>query len=202
MTSDGVPGAAADRPRPAGGTDGERLGWLAAHRQGALAAEALAFFDRCPPVRTSALLGRWRGSELPTGSPLDGLLAAHRWYGKEFLDTETVHPLLFADRAGVPRPVSPALAPLGLLRRFPGPARSAPARVLFAALRPVLRTRRPAARLRTVEHRGVATAALVYDALPVVDVFRRVGPDVLLGAMDMRGLAAPFLFVLTRDRAG
>jgi hypothetical protein len=30
-------------------------------------------------------------------------------------------------------------------------------------------------------------------------VFRRVGPDVVVGAMDMRGLPAPFFFVLERD---
>ena len=45
----------------------------------------------------------------------------------------------------------------------------------------------------TIEHRGVLTAAMVYDALPVIDVFRRVGPDVLLGAMDMRGLPTVLL---------
>jgi hypothetical protein len=40
---------------------------------------------------------------------------------------------------------------------------------------------------------------MVYDALPIIDVFRRVGPDVLIGAMDMRGLTAPFFFLLERD---
>jgi hypothetical protein len=64
----------------------------------------------------------------------------------------------------------------------------------------VLRTRRPAARLRVVSHRGVATAAVVYDRLPVVDVLRAVTPDVLLGLMDLRGLPEPFFFVL--ERAG
>ena len=48
-------------------------------------------------------------------------------------------------------------------------------------------------------HRGVVTAAMVYDSLPIIDVFRRVSADVLLGAMDMRGLPSPFLFVLRRD---
>ena len=43
------------------------------------------------------------------------------------------------------------------------------------------------------------TAALVYDTLPVIDVFRKVSEDVRLGAMDLRGLPAPFLFVLRRD---
>ena len=50
-----------------------------------------------------------------------------------------------------------------------------------------------------MEHRGVDTAAMIYDALPIIDVFRRVGSGVLLGAMDMRGLAAPFFFLLERD---
>ncbi|MFP5372477.1 MAG: DUF4334 domain-containing protein, partial [Actinomycetes bacterium] len=74
-----------------------------------------------------------------------------------------------------------------------------PARWAFRALRPLLGTQQPRARLRTVEHRGVATAAMVYDALPIIDVFRSGGPDVLLGWMDLRGLVQPFLFVLRRD---
>jgi hypothetical protein len=174
--------------------------WLARHRGGAAAADALAFFDRLPAVEPDAVVGRWRGAELPTGSRLDGLLTAHGWWGKEVVDADTVHPLLFPDRAGRPRPVQPAPAPLTLLRRAPGTAGSRPARIAFAALRPVLRTRRPAARLRVVSHRGVATAAVVYDRLPVVDVLRAVTPDVLLGLMDLRGLPEPFFFVL--ERAG
>ncbi|MFW3168534.1 GXWXG domain-containing protein [Geodermatophilus sp. CPCC 206100] len=177
----------------------EPLRWLARHRGGAAPVDVLALADRLPAVEPATLVGRWRGRELPTGSRLDGLLAAHHWYGKEVVDAETVHPLLFRDRAGVPRPVQPALAPLLLLRRVPGLARSAPARAAFAAVRPLLRTGRPAARVRRVEHRGVLTAAIVYDRLPVVDAFRQVAPDVLLGLMDMRGLAEPFAFVLERD---
>jgi hypothetical protein len=50
-----------------------------------------------------------------------------------------------------------------------------------------------------IEHRGVLTAAMVYDRQPIIDAFRRVGPDTVLGAMDLRGLPSPFLFVLRRD---
>jgi hypothetical protein len=74
-----------------------------------------------------------------------------------------------------------------------------PVRTAFGRLRPLLYTNEPKARLRTIEHRGVSTAAMVYDALPIIDVFRRIGPDVVLGAMDMRGLPAPFFFLLERD---
>jgi hypothetical protein len=173
--------------------------WLAEHSGGAPAGEALAFFDGLPVVTPEDMLGRWRGSGLPTGSPLDGLLEAYGWYGKEFVDAEAVHPLLFRDRAGRPRPVDPALVPVGLLRDHPWLAHHRLARAAFAGIRPLLHTGRPTARLRTVEHRGVRTAALVYDALPVIDVFRWVDADVRLGLMDLRGLAAPFFFLLRRD---
>jgi hypothetical protein len=189
-------------------TTGERGGavdeeaarrWLAEHADGATADEALTFFDALPAVSTADLVGRWRGSGLPTGSPLDGLLEAFGWYGKQFLDEENAHPLLFRDRTGVPRPVNPAVFPLGLVRDRPRLARSGLGRAAFTGLRPMVTTGRPAARLRMVEHRGVLTAGMVYDALPIIDLFRRAGRDTLLGLMDMRGLDRPFFFVLRRD---
>jgi len=181
-------------------TDPVRAGdWLDRHCDGADPDEALAYVDSLPTVAPEEMLGRWRGSGLPTGSPLDGLLEAYGWYGKEFLEAERVHPLLFGAPGG-PRPIDPALIPMGLLRDRPAVAHSAAARRAFTVVRPLLRTAKPRARLRTVEHHGVATAAMVYDALPIIDVFRRVSDDVRLGAMDMRGLPSPFLFVLTRDR--
>ena len=173
--------------------------WLREHQAGTTADEAVAFFDRCPPVEPAALPGRWRGRGLPTGSRLDGLLEAYGWYGKEFVDADTVQPLLFRDRRGAPRPLDPALAPVRLLVGHGELFRTPVARAAFAVLAPLRRARRPVARVRTVEHRGVATAAVVYDALPVVDVLRRVEVDTLLGWMDLRGLDEPFFFLLDRE---
>jgi hypothetical protein len=161
--------------------------------------EAVALFDAAPPVAVGEMLGRWRGSGLPTGSPLDGLLESYGWYGKEFRDAETVHPLLFGTPSG-PRPVDPALVPMAVLRDRPGLAHSRVARTAFRLARPLVTTSKPRARLRSVEHRGVQTAAMVYDALPIIDVFRRLSDDVRLGLMDLRGLADPFFFVLRRER--
>ncbi|SEO44656.1 DUF4334 domain-containing protein [Trujillonella endophytica] len=158
----------------------------------------LALFDSLEPVAPEELVGRWRGAELPTGSRLDGLLTLHGWWGKEVLDPETVHPLLFPGRDGVPRPVTPWPVPLAVLLHAPGLARTLPARLGVAAVLPLLRARRPGARVRTVAHRGVATAAIVYDALPIIDAFRRVDAATLLGLMDLRGLEEPFAFVLSR----
>ncbi|MCF6733731.1 DUF4334 domain-containing protein [Blastococcus sp. KM273129] len=160
--------------------------------------EALAMFDLAQPVAVEEMFGRWRGSGVPTGSPLDGLLERYGWWGKEFRDAETAHPLLFATRSG-PRPVNPAPVPVGVLRRLPALAHRTPARLAFTAVRPLLTTRRPKARLRAVEHRGVVTAAMVYDRLPIVDVFKRVGSRTVLGLMDLRGLPDPFFFLLRRE---
>ncbi|WP_347057478.1 DUF4334 domain-containing protein [Blastococcus sp. HT6-30] len=172
--------------------------WLERAAGGVPRDEALAWFDVLPPVPAEEMLGRWRGSGLPTGSPLDGLLESYGWYGKEFVDAETVHPLLFTTRSG-PRAVDPALVPVAVLRDRPGLAHSRAAQVAFRAVRPLLTTSRPRARLRAVEHRGVVTAAMVYDALPIIDVFRRVDSRTVLGLMDLRGLPDPFFFSLRRE---
>lgn len=173
--------------------------WLDEHQQGVDPSEALDYFDSLPVVAPAEMLGRWRGHGLLTGSPLDGLLEAYGWYGKECLDDEAVHPLLFTDRSGRPRPVDPSMLPVNLLRDYAGFLQFWPLRTVLSTVRPLLYTTRPKARLREVNHRGAVTAALVYDSLPVIDVFRKVSDDVRLGAMDMRGLPEPFLFVLRRD---
>ena len=72
---------------------------------------ALQLFDALEPVSLDFMLGVWQGSGLETNHPMDGLLEASNWYGKEFVDTENVHPLLFLDGQGkilrwhlIPRP--------------------------------------------------------------------------------------------------
>jgi hypothetical protein len=177
------------------GDAGARLGALS----GAPVEDVLAFVDTLPAVRVAELTGTWRGRELTTGNPLDGLLGRFGWYGKRFDGPDQVHPLLFADGRGGVLAVNPALAPLSLVVRLAPLLRNPLAVGLFRLVRPLLRTSRPRARLRMVEYRGVVSAAMLYDALPVVDVFRRVDGDTVVGLMDMRGLEQPFVFVLRRD---
>ena len=66
-------------------------------------------------------------------------------------------------------------------RGSPGrpPARHSTGRpkVFTDGKRPLLTTRRPRGRLRDVRYRGVLSAALVYDDLPVIDSFRAVDED-------------------------
>jgi hypothetical protein len=161
-------------------------------------AEALAFFDRLPAATVPAMIGRWRGSDLGTDHPLDGLLEAFGWYGKSFVDAETVHPLLFRMGPAI-EPINPALMPMALAARAPRLLHHPAVRAVFLLCRPLLRTSRPKARLRQVEHRGVVSAAMIYDDLPIIDHFRTVDADTLLGLMDLRGMDQPFFFVLRRD---
>ncbi|KXK61888.1 hypothetical protein AWW66_11140 [Micromonospora rosaria] len=160
----------------------------------------LAYYDTLPAVPVEGMLGRWRGTGLPTGHPMDGLLEQLGWYGKRFESAEVVHPLVFRTPGGGLTSVNPALLPVGTLMRQPALTRLPAADTLFRVLRPLLGTARPTARLRLTEYRGVVTATMCYDAHPIHDVFRRIDADRVLGAMDVRGSKHPYMFVLTRVR--
>ncbi|GAA1724735.1 DUF4334 domain-containing protein [Microcella frigidaquae] len=173
---------------------------LASLEQGAALSEALAFYDTLAPVAVPTMVGDWRGAGIPTGGPFDGLLENLGWHGKRFDSAESVHPLVFVGARGRLVNADPGRVPLGLAarhgQRFTGRATA----IAFRALLPLLATRRPRARLRPVEYRGVTSAAMSYDQLPIIDVFRAVDDDTLVGAMDLRGLAEPYLFTLRRER--
>ena len=176
---------------------GDNAGRLAALQGGCTSAQACALFDQLPVVVAEEITGRWKGSELPTGHPFDGLLSASGWYGKQFDDPETVHPLLFSS-SGEIFAVDPRKMPLALAGRVPLSVVAAAGKLLNV-LQPVLRTTRPLARLRNLEYRGKASAALIYDHWPVIDVFRRVDEHTLLGVMDQRDVDQPYFFVLRHD---
>lgn len=169
--------------------------------RGCTTAEGLKFYDSLPTTDLEQLLGTWCGTSLPTGHRLAGLMELLGWYGKRFGSTEVVHPLVFRGRrwtrlvaldpARVPVLWVVRLAPLLTNRVVAG---------LFGVIRPLLQTRRPAARLRMTQYRGRTTATMVYDAQPINDALRTVDQDTLLGAMDLRGMRKPYLFVLRREQ--
>lgn len=172
---------------------------LASLEMGAPLDDVLSFYDALPPVTMDQMLGSWRGSGVPTGNPFDGLLEHYGWHGKRYDTADEAHPLVFPDPRGGLLSVNPALVPLGLAARH-GPRLHADwmARACVP-LRALIRTRRPKARLRMTEYRGVVTGTMSYDALPINDIFRQVDKDTMLGLMDMRGLEKPFAFVLRRE---
>jgi|26BtaG_2_1085354.scaffolds.fasta_scaffold00824_8 hypothetical protein len=161
--------------------------------------QVLAFFDSLAAVPIASMLGSWRGSGLETDHPLDGMLESFYWYGKRFRSTEDVDPLVFTKKDGSLFAINPAMVPLGIVNNPPGIASTDAAGLLFKIGSTVLQTNEPAARLRMTEYRGVSSATMIYDRLPINDVFRMVTPDVLIGAMDIRGNDQPFMFVLKRD---
>jgi hypothetical protein len=165
--------------------------------RGLSSGEVSDFYDGLRSVPLDMMRGTWKGSGLHSGHPFDGCLERFGWFGKRFDSTEDVFPLLFPARSGRPFAVEPRFLPFGLAMRL-GLTRSRGAAAIFKATRGALQTRRPSARLRMVEYRGVVTASMVYDSLPIIDVFRRIDDGTVVGAMDYRGFQSPFYFVLER----
>jgi len=168
-------------------------------QQGTTGAAALAFYDTLAAVGIEEMIGSWRGEELRTGHPFDGLLERFRWHGKRFDSPDDAHPLIFRAGGELKVAINPAFVPLASVVRYRWILRAPLLPTLFAVIRPLVSTRQPKARLRLTEYRDVVTATMSYDALPINDVFRKIDDDTLVGAMDARGLEAPFMFVLRRE---
>ncbi len=160
---------------------------------------ALAFYDTLDPVELDVMWGRWHGSGFATQHRMDGLLEAYGWYGKVFHSPDQVDPMLFKNRQDQMIRVNPERIPLWLLTsNFPAP-KSALAGRLFSRLLPLLKTQKPKAHLRMTEFRGKVSATMIYNQLPIHDIFRKVDDNTLLGIMNLVGMTQPFFFVLKRD---
>lgn len=159
--------------------------------------DAIALFDSLEPATEAQMLGRWRGEEMETGHPMEGMLASCYWYGKTFDGPDAVHPLVHQMPIWGRMSVNPALIPIRLATSLPLRDKLAP--VLMPILAPLVRTSKPKARLRTIEFRGRPHAAMLYDAKPINDVFAQLSEDSMLGWMDFKGMAQPYFFKLYRE---
>lgn len=163
-------------------------------------AEGLALFDALEPAGVDFMRGSWAGSGLASDHSMDGLLELYGWHGKRFESAEDVHPLVFQTRHGQRITLGPRRLFAGLaLNRFPRIARAAGMRMLFRAFMTLFRCRKSRARVRITEYRGKATATMIYDNLPINDVFAKIDDDTVLGVMDLKGMQQPFFFVLRRE---
>jgi hypothetical protein len=167
--------------------------------------QALELFDALEPVDLDFMLGRWCGSGVNTRHPLDGILELSNWYGKEFVDGENVHPLLFLDGQGNVFQVAPNAILVNLLLKLLPLGNNIELKAKLTRLKPLLiminllmKTESSQARLRMVEHRGQVTAAMLYDYLPIIDFFRKIDEQTILGIMDCKNLTQPFFFLLKR----
>ncbi|MBN1547706.1 MAG: DUF4334 domain-containing protein [Syntrophaceae bacterium] len=165
--------------------------------------EALAIFDSLDPVDTDFMLGAWKGVGFPTGHPLDGLLEAYHWHGKRFESPEHVHPLVFSSLGGGTTSVNPIfmIPALLVLDRLPFLKSQAVGRIFQACIW-LFSTSRSRARLRMMSYRGKSSATMIYDHLPINDVFRKLDENTVLGVMDLKGMRQPFFFVLRRENNG
>lgn len=162
-------------------------------------AEALEIFDALETLETGFMLGTWKGEGFHTGHPLDGLLEAYHWHGKHFAGEEDVHPLLFTRLSGGYATINPAYMglTLGLIKRFPVLGSPVMGNI-FQVLIPLFSTSHSSARLRMTTYRGKTSATMIYDQLPINDVFRKLDENTVLGVMDMKGMQTPFFFILRR----
>lgn len=162
--------------------------------------EALALFDRLDSVEPDFMIGAWRGEAFPTDHPMDGLLQAYHWHGKRFDNPEEVHPLMFSAGDGRLRSIDPVLLLpiIGLLTRGSLPKAGLLPKI-FRMLMPLLGTRSSRARLRVTRFRERDSATMIYDHLPINDIFRKVDDKTVLGVMDLKRMKQPFFFVLRRE---
>jgi hypothetical protein len=160
--------------------------------------EALQLYDSLDPVNCDFMLGRWRGSGLNTDHPMDGLLELSNWYGKEFVDFENVHPLLFFDSRGELFKVAPHPTLMNWVLKLSIPRNTAFKPWLMFA-NSLLKTDKSQARLRMMEYRGVVTATMIYDYLPINDSFKKVDDHTVFGIMDFKNSPQPFFFILKRE---
>lgn len=162
--------------------------------------EALAIYDALETVNLDFMVGAWKGKGFHTDHPLDGVLEAYHWHGKRFETPERVHPLVFRRRDGRLTNVNPIfMAPtLNLIERLPVPKSSLAGRT-FQSLLSLFATTQPKAKLRMTTYRGKSSATMIYDQLPIHDVFRKIDERSVLGIMNLKGMKTPFFFILERE---
>jgi hypothetical protein len=159
--------------------------------------EALQLFDELDPVDIEFMIGRWQGSGFHTNHQMDGLLEAFNWYGKEFISADHVHPLLFTDGNSIFKvDPNPIVMNLGLSLPIP---KNKGLKPFYSAMNKLLKTEESKARIRMMEHRGKVSATMIYDYLPINDVFRKVDNNTVLGLMDYKSIPQPFFFTLKRE---
>ena len=159
---------------------------------------ALEKFRRLPPVEPREMVGLWKGRGIPAGHPFDGILENLGWFGKRFTPDMRADALLFrlSERRLVA--IDPKRIPLRLVLRFHEGGRMRVAKNLFSILLCGLRARGPVASLKTIVFGGVESGAMVYDDQPIVDYFRRIDEERIMGTMTIRGDDRIYFFELER----
>ena len=158
----------------------------------------LARFERLPGIAVEDMVGLWKGTGIPSGHPLDGVLENLGWFGKRFGPDMRADALLFRTDEKRLLPIEPALIPLRLALRLGALGRTGMVASLFAYARRFLRAKGTSAALQTASFGGVMSAAMAYDRQPILDHFRRIDENTVMGAMTIEGDSRLYFFQLTR----
>ncbi len=166
-------------------------------QQGNISTEAaLQLFDDLEPVDIEFMISKWKGSGFHTNHQMDGLLKVFNWYGKEFISADSVHPLLFSDGNSIFKvDPNPTIINLGLSLPIP---RNEAMKPLYIQMSKIFKTEDSKARVRMMDYRDKVSATMIYDYLPINDVFRKVDDNIVLGLMDFKRISQPFFFLLNR----
>lgn len=173
--------------------------------------EAFELFDKLPSVSADEMIGNWLGKEIPTGHPMDGLLTLCPWRGKHFVDTENVHPLVFNQKKGDIYFLNPdrIFKYMHLLLRSNFIKKRIKSHKTFDPhafdwLLKRFKTPHSKARLRVISYRNSYTSAMIYDHVAIIDVFKRIDEQTLLGVMDDKTHTGgkSYFFLLKKDADG
>lgn len=170
--------------------------------------DAFVFYDKLEPVDNAMMFGKWRGKEAPSNHPMDGMLTICPWHGKQFVDEETVHPLVFKAKNGNLFYFNPdkvlkyynKIIKLEIVNKLLNSQKSFdPHKLDWLYKR--FKTKESKARLRQVKYRGKVSAAMVYDGVPIIDNFRKLDEDTVFGVMDIKGdlNQMGYFFILKRE---
>ncbi|AJD45727.1 DUF4334 domain-containing protein [Rhizobium sp. SEMIA 4085] len=160
--------------------------------------EMTSWLRSLDPVQPKDMIGLWKGVGLPSGHPLDGVLENLHWFGKRFHADMRADALLFQRRPGRLVAIDPAYIPIGLAIKAAPLGRTAVARKLFLHLQQALRAKGTTASISLQTLEQVESAALIYDKQPIVDHFRLVSHDEVVGMMCVRDDPCRYFFRLRK----
>jgi hypothetical protein len=148
-----------------------------------------------PPEET---VGLWRGTGIPAGHPLDGVLENLQWFGKRIYPDLSADALLFQWPPGQLVPIEPVFFPIRLAIRLAPVGRTFTLRKSFSYLHKAFRAQDTTASVNLFGVDGEETAAMVYDRQPIVDYFRRIDDDQIAGMMCVDGDERRYFFRLQK----
>ncbi len=149
--------------------------------------EAFDYFDSLGVVSISELAGLWQGPVLHPAARSTVVLENLGWYGKRFTANLRADALLFAVGPLRLVAIDPGMIPLKLALRFHR-VRADQGGARFVFVFAETGASKGAGRLlRSMSFRDKTSAAMVYDTQPIIDYFRRIDDDRLLGVMAAEG---------------